>query len=297
MGGLVTKGDQTDPAPRRIIYLTKPSEDEIDRILGLKELCEQRQGNNILLGSDFLHSLDKAGVGALELLKGGRIIGFAFFYSFVKEVAEGMVFADPDEDWSNTCSLMLNATLAECERRGHNRLLLMNDRRFAAGAEFLIVAGGKLTFSEHRMEATGDRSIPSHHVDLGEVGNDDTRLLGVELACFGVYHSKPDQRRYLASIEGRPVGKVDVNVEGTIIELTGLCVVPELRGMGHGKAILLEIIDVLKVESQERIVLDVQTDNDIALELYQKVGFRKAFTIDYYEIALGRISSGAQNLN
>jgi len=88
-------------------------------------------------------------------------------------------------------------------------------------------------------------------------------------------------------IEGKPVGKVDVNMEGTIAELTGFCMVPELRGMGHGKAILLGIVDILRAEGKERIVLDVQTGNDIALGLYQKSGFRRAFTIDYYEITLG----------
>ncbi len=92
----------------------------------------------------------------------------------------------------------------------------------------------------------------------------------------------------MASIDGKPVGKVDVNVEGTVAELTGFCVVPELRGKGLGKMILYKIVDIQRAEGRDMIVLDVQTDNDIALELYQKSGFRRSFTIDYYVITLGK---------
>ncbi len=285
------EGRRTSCACTLTTPVAKLTEDEIGKILGLKELCERKQGISIIMSGDFLRSLDKPGLGAFQLLKEGRIIGFAFFYSFVKEEAEAMVFADPDEEWSGSCLALMKATMAECERRGHARLLFMNDRRFPAGAQLLIEMGGKLAFSEHRMEATGgEHLVTAHHIDLIEVGNDDPRLCEVELSCFSNFHSKPDQRRFLAMSEGSAVGKVDVNADGTITELTGLCVIPELRGKGHGKAILREVVEVLRIEGKERIVLDVQTDNDIALELYQKAGFRKVFTLDYYAILLRRIS-------
>lgn len=290
MGGLVAKADQTDPSLNRIIPITKLTEGEIIEILGLRQLCGQRQGINIPFGGEFLRSLDKPGVGAFEVLKRERIIGFAYFYSFIKEEAEGTVFADPIEDRRAICSSLVNATIAECQRRGHERVLLMNDRGFPAGADFLIANGGKLAFSEHRMLATCDRVVPGHHVDLREVGNDDAGLRAVKLACSGIFHSKPDQRRYLASFEGKTVGKVDVYADGTTSELTGLCVIPELRGKGHGRAILLDIVDVLRAEGPRIIALDVQTDNDIALGLYLKAGFRRAFTIDYYAMTLRQIS-------
>ena len=50
---------------------TELIEGEIIEILGLRQLCEQRQGINIPLGGEFLRSLDKPGRGAFELLKRG----------------------------------------------------------------------------------------------------------------------------------------------------------------------------------------------------------------------------------
>jgi ribosomal protein S18 acetylase RimI-like enzyme len=221
-------------------------------------------------------------------VKESGVIGFAYFYSFFKEEAEAMILAAPDGDWHGICSSLLAATISECERRGHVRLLIMNDRRFGEGAKLLVNAGCKFAFSEHRMENTGNPMPPVQNVALCKVSNDDRKLRDVELACFGKFHSKLGQSRYLAVSEGIPVGKVDVNLEDGIAELTGFCVVPDLRKRGFGKSILSGIVDLLIEQGQERIFLDVQTDNDIALELYLKANFRKIFTIDYYQMPLER---------
>lgn len=269
-----------------IVPITAPTEGDISEILMLKEKCERRLGIGIVLGEEFLRSLDKEGVGALAFKKEGRLVGFVFFYSFDREEVEASLFVDPDDDWKDVGSSLLEAMREESRRRGNERLLVMNDRRFPSGAQMIMEKGGKPAFSEHRMEADDARIPTSLHIDLFLVGNDDASLIAVEQACHGRFYSKPDQRRYLAISEGKAIGKIDVLVEGSTADLTGFCVIPELRGRGYGKAILQTMIKTMRVEGKDRIILDVQTDNDVALSLYLKSGFRKDFTLDYYAISL-----------
>ncbi len=269
-----------------IVPITAPAESDISEILMLKEKCERRLGIGIVLGGEFLRSMDKEGVGALAFKKNARLVGFIFFYSFDKEEVEASLFADPDDDWKDVGSALLEAMREESRRRGYERLLVMNDRRFPSGAQMIMERGGKPAFSEHRMEADDVRISTSHHIDLCLVGNDDASLIAVEQACHGRFYSKPDQRRYLAIHEGEVIGKIDVLAEGSTADLTGFCVIPEQRGRGYGKAILQTIIRTMRAEGMDRIILDVQTDNDIALSLYLKSGFRKDFTLDYYAIPL-----------
>jgi GNAT superfamily N-acetyltransferase len=270
----------------RIVAVTLPSEDDISHIMALKDKCERRFGVGIVLTADFLRSLNKVGVGAMAFMKGDRHAGFAFFYSFEPEEAEVSIFADPDEDWRSICSQLLDASMEEGRRRGHFRLLVMNDRRLTSGVDLIKRATGKLVFSEHRMRSIGTPGSPAQPIDLREVGNDDPLLREVELECHDHFYSKPDQRRYLAQAEGRPIGKIDVLEEGPDAELTGFCVLPWFRGKGFGKAILLKMVGILRAEGKDRITLDVQTDNDVALSLYLKSGFEEEFTIDYYAISL-----------
>jgi ribosomal protein S18 acetylase RimI-like enzyme len=286
---IATKHDET--ASGEIVPVISPSENEIAQILGLKERCEQRNGIRIILSDDFLRSLDKAGVGAFGYRMQGRFVGFVFFYSFEEEEAEASIFADPDIDWKRVVSLLLEAAMIECRRRGQARLLFMNDRRSSSNAELFKNAGGVLAFSEHRMVSHGTPITSGQHIDFQEVSNEDATLRDIELECHDHFYSKPDQTRYLAIVEGRPVGKIDVNEEGTETELTGFCVVPRLRGKGLGKAILLGMVGILRAEGKEIITLDVQTDNDIALSLYLKSGFEKEFTIDYYAVSLKDMNS------
>ena len=270
----------------KIVSVTAPSENEIEQILALKEKCEKRLGIGIVLTGDFLRSLDKAMVGALAFMKETHYIGFSFFYSFEKEEAEVSIFADPEEDWKGVHCLLLEAGMAECERRGHFRILVLNDRRFLSGVELIKRAGGKLAFSEHRMKSNSATMMTAQDIDLKEVGNDDAMLREVELECHDRFYSKPDQKRYLALVDGRPVGKIDVFEEGSDAELTGFCVLPWTRGKGFGKAILQKMVSILREEGKDRVTLDVQTDNDVALSLYLKSGFEKEFTIDFYAISL-----------
>lgn len=270
----------------RIVTVTSPSESDIAQILALKEKCEKRLGIGIVLTGDFLRTLNKEGVGAMAFMNEGRHIGFSFFYSFEKEEAEVSIFADPDEDWKRVHSLLLDAAIAECRRRGHFRLLVLNDRRLLSGVEPIRTAGGKLVFSEHRMTSNAAPMVKDQRIDLRAVGNDDAMLREIELECHDRFYSKPDQRRYLAMVEGSPIGKIDIYQEGPDAELTGFCVLPWSRGKGFGKAILQSMVSILRTEGKGKITLDVQTDNDVALSLYLKSGFEKEFTIDYYSISL-----------
>lgn len=274
--------------PNQIVPISAPSENEIGQIMRLKHVCENGLDIGILLTTEFLRSIERHGGGAFKMVRDEEIIGFVFFYSFIPEEAEAMIFVHSDEDWSKITSILINAAKRECERRGHSRLLFMNDKRFSAGAELLVKEGCNLAFSEHRMALTNDGVASCHHVSLSEVGDEDATLRKIEHACFRRFLSKPDQRRFIASCEGRPVGKIDVCMDGTKAELTGFCVIPEYRRRGYGRSILMEIVYILRIEGMMGIELDVQTDNEKALSLYQKSGFRRESTMDFYELVLKR---------
>jgi ribosomal protein S18 acetylase RimI-like enzyme len=274
-----------------IILLNKPTEGQIEQVMALKEKCERRWGMAIPLTADFLRTLDRTGFGTLAYVEKDRFIGFVYFYSFEKEEAEACIFADPEGDWKMVSTALLEATKAECRRRGHSRLLLMSDRRFVHGSDLALATGGRMSFSEHHMESRGASATPGQAIELRGVSNNDPELHAIELECHGTFYSKPDQARYLGIVDGGPVGKIDVHEEGPDAELTGFCVVPRFRGRGLGRAILQSMVGILRSQGKEVISLDVQTDNDVALNLYRRSGFELRFTVDYYAISLEGMNS------
>ena len=59
---------------------------------------------------------------------------------------------------------------------------------------------------------------------------------------------------------------------------------PEYRGKGYGRAILLKTIEKLEDAGAEEILLQVAVHNAAALRLYQSCGFQETSVMDYYHL-------------
>jgi ribosomal protein S18 acetylase RimI-like enzyme len=72
---------------------------------------------------------------------------------------------------------------------------------------------------------------------------------------------------------------------GQTDDVTAFGVLPEYRGRGYGRQLLLDAVDVLLRESSDRVVIEVATDNERALGLYRSCGFKVASAYGFYEFA------------
>jgi ribosomal protein S18 acetylase RimI-like enzyme len=91
---------------------------------------------------------------------------------------------------------------------------------------------------------------------------------------------------YLAEAHGQTVGKVHLQLLGGLGGIYGLGVLPEYRGRGLGRAILLEGVRRLKAAGAGEIMLQVATGNENALHLYESCGFQTTSTMDYHALIL-----------
>ncbi len=88
---------------------------------------------------------------------------------------------------------------------------------------------------------------------------------------------------YLAESEEEIIGKVHLQVSSGIGGIYGLGVLPEYRGKGYGRAILLKAVEKLKAVKAEQIMLQVAAENENALSLYKSCGFEEMSVMDYFE--------------
>jgi ribosomal protein S18 acetylase RimI-like enzyme len=63
-------------------------------------------------------------------------------------------------------------------------------------------------------------------------------------------------------------------------------VLPEYRGRGFGRELLLKGIAKLKEANAREIMLQVAAGNDRALGLYQSCGFVETSVMDYYKFTI-----------
>ncbi len=125
------------------------------------------------------------------------------------------------------------------------------------------------------------------------VTTDDLSLMiRIEAECFGGERfSDEDLMRLIDRddvhlqllLDPEPVGSFGVMLldeEGWIITLA---VLPECRGAGHAHAMMDEALNICRKAGCEQIILQVETINVAAANLYLRYGFRVAGLIpDYY---------------
>jgi ribosomal protein S18 acetylase RimI-like enzyme len=87
---------------------------------------------------------------------------------------------------------------------------------------------------------------------------------------------------YLAEKDRQVVGKVHLQISAAVSGIYGLGVLPEYRGKGLGRAILLRAIEKLKEAESNAIMLQVAAENATALSLYKSCGFQETSVMDYF---------------
>lgn len=85
----------------------------------------------------------------------------------------------------------------------------------------------------------------------------------------------PDSRYYVtARFRGRLVGYAGLFAVGDEADVQTIAVAPQARGRGIGGALLGELVAAARQRGARRLCLEVRSDNQAAIGLYERAGFR-----------------------
>jgi len=175
-------------------------------------------------------------------------------------------------------------------------MLLLCDAGAVAGHGFIKAAGAEYHHSEYEMYLRGSgigNNAPGRLVlrkatnaDAGEISRQNAIYFDSEIGEVAVIlpeeEAKCGMHIYMAELEGRIIGKVHLETGGVVYGIYGLGVMPEYRGKGYGREILLGAINKLKGMGDKEIMLQVVATNKNALGLYRSCGFEETSTMEYY---------------
>ncbi len=85
----------------------------------------------------------------------------------------------------------------------------------------------------------------------------------------------PKSRFYLtARLAGRLVGYAGLLTVADQADVQTIAVAPPARGLGIGRALLAALVAAARQRGVRRVHLEVRADNDAAISLYRRAGFR-----------------------
>ncbi|MFT4006457.1 MAG: GNAT family N-acetyltransferase [Lacrimispora sp.] len=257
--------------------------------------------------SDAVNCTDKANIHDINefmYFSGRQLAGYIGISAFGGASAPleitGMVH--PDYRRQGIFSKLFELAIAESRRRNSGSILLLCDRESASGQKFLEKTGAVYNVSEFEMYLH-DESFEINkkrlcNINLRKASNADAFEIARQNAVYfgdcveeeneNILLPEDEEKRgmtiYLAKKDDQTVGKVHLQLVNGLGGIYGLGVLPEHRGNGFGRAILLEAIEKLKAANATEIMLQVAAGNGTALNLYKSCGFRETSIMDYFEL-------------
>lgn len=208
----------------------------------------------------------------------------------------------PNYRRQGTGSALLDALIQEGRKRGTDSLLLICEQGAPSGPAFARAMGARYEFGEYRMEL--DRALyaqcpaPPQTLDLRRADTTDQDTLIKLLSTsddvderaarerIAGWLGMPNQRLYIGWLENRAAGMVRLHQGESSAFLYTFLVHPDLRGRGYGRQILMGVLDTLIAEDWPHIMIEVDTNNTVALSLYRSCGYREVAAYQYYRLAI-----------
>lgn len=287
-------------------------QDDHDLIHSLQSHCSKEDQITLKLELDYklrdaVNCTDKVSIHLINefmYFSGAQLVGYLGISAFGGTSAPleitGMVH--PNYRRQGIFSKLLELAIAEGRRRASGGILLLCDRNSASGQRFLEKVGAVYSVSEFEMYLY-EESLQANkkrlcNISLRKAANADAFEIARQNAIYfgGLFEGEnediplpeDEEKRgmtiYLAKRDDQLVGKVHLQLTNGLGGIYGLGVLPEHRGKGLGRAILLEAIEKLKAGNAAQIMLQVAAGNAAALNLYKSCGFRETSIMDYFDL-------------
>lgn len=224
----------------------------------------------------------------------GRLIGVATIFAPSHDEGEIAVCVDPLFRKKGIGRRLVAASIAELERFGTTKAMLVCDGKSESGKHFVDALGGSLLFSEFGMRL--DRLVPApvlSRLDVTHAQKHDAEAMAV--LCARAYGDSLTESRsfidtcmiavqrtgYIGYLKQMPVALCFVSTHEDAISVNTVAVDPVYQHQGVGSAFLTVILSSLE-DGTKPIVLDVNSTNSRAFGLYRKLGFKVVSDIGYY---------------
>lgn len=274
---------------------------DLKEIRELDAVCQSYDKVTVKLNWEMMHHRNTEETNDFCYYSDGKLVGYAPLDGWgSKYELTGLVL--PEYRRKGIFRQLFEAAYAEAQRRAATNLLLVNYRALSVGAEVSKALGAIYDSSEYHMEAQAAEMPPLPEVklqlvtveqkDLPELARLLTVAFGegkggdVEELAEELKHA--NTKYWLAVVDGKAIGQIGALLEpsGEEVYIRGVGITPEHRSKGYGRQMLAAVLQLELAAGFRHFSLDVVTENENALSLYQSCGFRQTNVYDYYAVEL-----------
>lgn len=264
---------------------TKLTKEEITSIQQLKEKMENK-GLRYKIDLAVFNNISGQ-VKHLLYTDGERLKGYAVMSCFDPTELEVAIIMEQKAEVFEAIDATLKNYAKEHQMKS---MMIISDKQDQYMQQCLEKKKYTYNFSEYRMSLDFKRFVPSNKeklmIESASFGDAKT-ILQLENSLA---QSEDDQTVSLEDIQktivtkenNQIVASMRIEEELNCYAIYGFVVKEQLRGQGIGRQFLSQVIQELLKKEPQKVYLEVSTENEPALHLYQSVGFRIDTHFNYY---------------
>jgi ribosomal protein S18 acetylase RimI-like enzyme len=228
--------------------------------------------------------------------KQGELVAVGSVFAPRAEEAEISLCVHRDFRRANKGTALLASIKSELKAHGVGTILLVCDSKSVSGNGFVGAQSGmRIEHSEYTLELRARSRPAADRLAIVRATPDDADTIAricVDAFDGDMATTKPfiesslrNEYRmgYTGKLNGESVCTCFLGYEEGQVSINTVAMVKREQGKGYAKEFLLRIIND-HIDADRRIVINVDSYNMTAYNLYKKIGFAEIETIDYYEL-------------
>lgn len=259
--------------------------------------CKQSDGNIVPL---YKHIIKEDRPLACNILyyQQNKLIGFMSSFFFYEDACEISIMVAPTFRRQGIATKMMKEALPQLSLQGIKNLIFSAPHNL--NANWLSANEFHYQRSEYQMERLKPTPIIStdNVFSVRPASIDDLAMLcAIDSACFSTHQpnlimrthqllNDDDYKLFIAEASGSTIGKAHIHCQKRSARLTDIAILPEFQRQGYGSKLLIHCINYCLTNKLGNIYLDVEANNQHALNLYLRLGFIVINAYDFWIIPI-----------
>lgn len=276
----------------------RPNKDLIKQIKKLQSVCKKHDEleGDVFLDNSINFNSDMNNI--FTYYKDNKLVSYISLFAPNSNEVEVSAYTLPKYRKKGCFKELLSKVTAEIKKYEVKDLLFVCEPQSLDGVEAVKKIEANYEFSEYLLgyNSESDKAKIEINSELKLIkceAEDLEKLIETNNIIFNedyeisknmVIKSFESETRdqYAALLNNEFIGVVSTNIDDGECSIFGLGITKEHRGLGNGKAMIKLLLKELERNNIEDIVIEVDSKNEIAYNLYISCGFEPEMTFNYY---------------
>ena len=286
----------------KIRELNQLNQETITEIKELVAQCNSHDGMDGMVTLDNSLNFNREANYVYMMLDENKLIAVLTLFMPGKNEAEISAMTLPEYRRRGCFKELVQKALTELKKYGVPELLFVCEGNSASGKAAIAKQQAEYEFTEYTLKYNNSLNDKineyNYRIKLHQAGMQDIEHIAkISMDAFGDSYEgakslamgalKAENRKvYLAELDGEFLAMGVTAVEDDSISINGLGVHSDYRGKGFGKEILYAIMREIVKNDFESIIIEVESENQNAFQLYKNSGFEVMVSSEYYRKAI-----------